>query len=153
MRGNSEAIIGAVFEPTGDAAAIAAFQAKLIAGKAVSRIASTKSDQNLVVGAFDSKNFAGFAVANDLGLKTNTISVVKEGLNIPVPLATGKTVTFETALGLNAAGEIIPATDADCVFILNANVSDTGVTACDAKGVEHTGQVAINLGLGGAVKP
>lgn len=152
LRGNSEAIIGAVYEPSGDAAAIAAFEATLVAGVAVSRTASTKGDQNVVVGAFDSKNFAGFPVANDLGLKTKTLSVVKEGLNIPVPIASGKTVTLESALGLNAGGYLIDATDADCVFILNAEVAETGVKACDAKGAEHTGQIAINLSQGGAIK-
>lgn len=153
LRGNSEAIVGAVYEPTGDTAAIAAFESRLVAGKGVSRTASTKGDQNIVIGAFDSKNFAGFVVANDLGLKTHTLSVVKTGFNIPVPLAAGKTVTLDSNLGLNAAGEIIDSTDAECVFLLNAEVAEVGVTAVDAKGAEHTGQVAINLSQGGMVKP
>lgn len=152
LRGNSEVIVGGVFEKPADTGDAATQLAALVGGKAVSRVASTKGDQNIVVDKFNGTNFAGFAVANDLGKKTFTVSVVKEGLNIPVPLATGKVVTLESQLGINAAGDIIDATDSDCVFILNAELAENGVTACDADGVEHAGQVAINLSQGGAVK-
>lgn len=152
LRGNSEAIVGAVFEQPSDSGEAATQLAAFVGGKAVSRVASTKGDQNITVDKFSETSFAGFAVANDLGKKTFTLSVVKEGLNIPVPLADGKTVTIDSQLGLNAAGEIIDATDALCVYILNAELAETGVTACDANGVQHTGQVAINLSQGGAVK-
>lgn len=146
LRGQSEIIYGAVFEM--------ADPAPLVAGKAVSVMKSTKGDQNITVQAFDkTKGFGGFPVANDLGKKTKTVSVVKAGLNIPVPVTTGKTWNPGTPVGLAADGSLVPASDAACVFILNGEVADPDVTAVTADNVEVTGQVAINLGLGGAVKP
>lgn len=151
LRGNSEVIVGVVYEKISDAAQDAAQVALFVGGAAVSR-KSSATDQNIVVEKFDSTSFCGFAVANDHGKKTRTMSVVKSGLNIPVPLATGKTVAVGDAVGLTAEGAVVKNDDAACVYLLNAEVVEIGVTALDANNVAHANQVAINLGMGGGVK-
>lgn len=152
LRGQSEIIVGTVYSKIADAAADAAQVALFIGGAAVSRQAST-ANQDINVVKFDGKSFAGFAVCNDHGKRSRTMSVVKAGLNIPAPLATGKTVAVGDAVGLTATGSVIKNDDADCVYLLNAEVTEIGVTALDANNVAHPNQVAINLGLGGGVKP
>lgn len=152
LRGNSEIIVGAIYEKIADAAQDAAQIALFVGGAAVTRKTSATS-QNINVVKFNSLSFEGFAVCNDHGKKSRTLSVVKAGLNIPVPLATGKTVAVGDAVGLTAEGAVIKNDDADCVYLLNAEVSEIGVNAYDANNVVHANQVAINLGLGGGVKP
>lgn len=149
LRGNSEAIVGCVFETT-ETADIALMKA----GVALSQVANTGSDQNITVEPFTAANgFAGFAVAGDFGEKTKTISMVKEGLNIPLPVEDGKTVSLGAAVGLSAGGKLIQQDDVLCQFLLNAVCVDTAVTALDADGVEVTGCVGIDLSMGGAVNP
>lgn len=149
LRGNSEAIVGGVYETT-DTAEIALMKA----GVGLSQVANTGSDQNITVEPFTLANgCVGISVAGDFGGKTKTISIVKEGLNIPVPVESGKTVALQKPVGLSATGKIIQQDDTDCAWLLNAVCVDTGVTALTADGVEVSGCVAIDLSMGGAPNP
>ncbi|CAH9011400.1 conserved hypothetical protein [Vibrio phage 236O40-1] len=139
-RGNLTAILSAVFNTAPRV------------GAAVSPDTNNHGTDQLAVKAFDSTSFSGFAVGNDVNKRGKTIGVIEAGNDIPVRGVTGKTYTPGAPIGVNAAGEVLPAADADTVFILNGSVCRASVAAIDETGAEVDHCLSINLMGGGSVK-
>lgn len=136
-RGNSDVIEAATYTGT------------VVAGAAVSE--ATASDEGqLSVVAFDAaKGFAGFALANDLNDKNMTVSTIKQGLDIPVAVVTGKTFVSGGGVFIDATGTVVPEGDAGAVYQVNGSVRRASFTGLDNTGSEKEA-ITVDLFGGGA---
>lgn len=133
-----------------DAIEAATYTTKVTAGCATTQADASNGDGQLTVKPFDAAGgFAGFAVANDLNTKNQTVSVISSGLDVPVVFADGKSFTRGDNVSLDATGKVVPAGDAGAVYDLNATVRRTAFTGLDETGAEKQA-ITIDLFGGGA---
>lgn len=133
-----------------DSIEAATYAALVVAGAGVSQTGSSNGDGQLTVKPFAAASgLAGFAVANDLNEKNQTVSVVKTALDLPIAAVAGKVFVAGKGVFLDASGLAVPEGDATAVYQVNGTVRRISFTGLDNKSVEKPA-ITIDFFGGGA---
>lgn len=116
-------------------------------GKACTLVGKDSNGNN-IIAPFNGKSCFGFVSANDFSTRSKTLSVQRAGYSVPVFPATGATFTeIGEAVGLNSAGEVVPA--AGATYVINGEVRQVEATALD-RTYKAIKAVVIDFEIGGA---